>query len=549
MTFLEVPFREKDQAKSLGARWDAVSKRWYVPEALSDKLDDFQKWLPQSNAHAESNDVTSNVTTNVNIDKQSLNLAFEPYSSNENKEQKGAKLSVVLSKVQANLRQGFPGGVWVVAEIANINTRRGHVYLELSETNDSGQAVANCRAMIWQSQANRLLERFNLETGSELAIGQKVLFLAEINFHEQYGFSLVIQDLDPSYTLGELEQKLNKIRKSLIQKGIYQQNKSHYLPLDFFRIAVIAPPQAAGLGDFRADADELQQLGLCEFTYFYSSFQGESVENEMLEAISAVKSLHQTNPFDALVVIRGGGAKLDLNSLNIESIAETLCLIELPVLAGIGHERDNTILDEVAHSRFDTPSKVIGFIKSQIIQQAKNAQTNWTHIEQSSRIQVQNLHYKINKLNHDITQNSLGCVYRWQKRIEPIHYEISRLSESKISRVSNLIDTLHQTINSEVKRKVDLIENEVNQLQQTISQEAKRTLSTQKQQIIQWIAFILSSGPKSQLNRGFSLVKNSNGEPITSAQEAIKQPIIEVEFSDGIIEAEVVKNQKIKQVN
>ncbi|BCN93374.1 exodeoxyribonuclease 7 large subunit [Thiomicrorhabdus immobilis] len=543
MIFLEVPFREKDQAKALGARWDAVSKRWYVPEALNDSLDGFKKWLPSTNP------LDHNVSAD-SIDNSTLSLNFEQTGfaspSNATEEQKGTKLSIVLNKVQTVLRQGFRGGVWVVAEIANINTRRGHVYLELTETNDSGQAIANCRAMIWQSQAGRLLERFSLETGSELAIGQKVLLLAEVSFHEQYGFSLVIQDLDPSYTLGELEQRLNQIRKNLMQKGIYQQNKGHQLPADYFRIAVIAPPQAAGLGDFRADADQLQKFKLCEFTYFYSSFQGDAVEGEMLEAIAAVKSLHQTKPFDALVIIRGGGAKLDLNMLNIESIAETLCLLELPVFSGIGHERDNTILDEVAHSRFDTPSKVIGFIKTQIVQQAKNAQINWTHIEQSSRILVQNLHHKINKLNHEITQNSLGCVYRWQKKVEPIHYEISRLSESKISRVTQDIDAIYHSINAEVKSKVNLVEKEVGRLKETINLEAKRSLSTQKQQIIQWIAFILSSGPKSQLNRGFSIVKDADGKPITTAKQALEQETVELEFSDGMIEAKIEKNQKIK---
>lgn len=538
MTFLEVPFREKDQAKALGARWDAVSKRWYVPEALQDELDSFQKWLPQSPS-----------LLNDNIETPSLSLGLDSVGFIEpdnNEQQKGVKLSVVLSKVQATLRQGFPGGVWIVAEIANINTRRGHVYLELTETNDNGQVIANCRAMIWQSQASRLLQRFATETGSELSIGQKVLILAEVSFHEQYGFSFTIQDLDPSYTLGELEQKLAKIRQNLIKKGVYQLNKSYQLPTDYFRLAVIAPPEAAGLGDFRADADQLQLNKLCEFKYFYSSFQGEKVESEMLAAITAVRSLHQTNPFDALVIIRGGGAKLDLNMLNIESLAETLCSIELPIFSGIGHERDNTILDEIAHTRFDTPSKVIGFIKNQIIQQAQNAQSNWVNIEQSSRIQVQRLEHKINKLNHEITQNSLSCVYRWQKSVEPINFEIRRLSENKINRVLNNIESLYQTISSEVRRNLNLVESEIGKFKETVAQEAKRTVATQKQQIIQSIAFILSSGPKSQLNRGFSIVKDATGKPITTAKQALEHTEIELEFSDGTIQAEVSKNQKVK---
>lgn len=539
MTFLDVPFREKEQAKALGARWDAVSKRWYVPEALSDEIDAFQKWLP-----IKQNAVNGDLTGDLNSYSQTLDLGVLKTVE----EQKGTKLSVVLNNVQAVLRQGFPGGVWVITEIANINTRRGHVYLELTETNDLGQAIANCRGMIWQSQASRLLERFQATTGSELAIGQKVLILAEVNFHEQYGFSFVVQDLDPSYTLGEQEQRLNQIRKNLIKKGIYQQNKNYQLPTDYFRIAVIAPPEAAGLGDFRADADVLQKNHICQFNYFYSSFQGEAVETEMLEALTAVHSLHQTKPFDALVIIRGGGAKLDLNMLNIESIAEALCYAQLPVLSGIGHERDNTILDEVAHSRFDTPSKVIGFIKTQIVHQAKNANLNWVNIEQSSRLKVQGFKHQINEMHNTMTRNSLKIVHGWQQKLEPLSFNIRRLSETKIRQVDYSLDVLNQQIHSQINQQMKLIHHDVEQLKEQVFQGAKRSVASQKQQIIQSISFILSSGPKAQLNRGFSIAKRPDGVPITTAKEALKNQCIELEFADGAIQAEIPKDQTIKEV-
>ncbi|WP_321323330.1 exodeoxyribonuclease VII large subunit [Thiomicrorhabdus sp.] len=546
MTFLDVPFREKDQVKALGARWDAVSKRWYVPEALSEDLDLFQKWLlPQSGHENISNNLSNHATSNER-DLYSHSLDFNTPQESLS-EQKGSKLSVVLRKIQMTLRQGFPGGVWIVAEIANINTRRGHVYLELTETNEQGQAIANCRAMIWQSQANNLLDRFNKVTGSSLAIGQKVLLLAEVNFHEQYGFSFVVQDLDPSYTLGEQEQRLNEIRLSLIKKGFYQENKRFDLPADYFRIAVIAPPEAAGLGDFRADADVLQKNKLCQFNYFYSSFQGEKVEPEMLEAISAVHSMHQTKPFDALVVIRGGGAKLDLNMLNIESVAEALCRAQLPVLSGIGHERDNTILDEVAHSRFDTPSKVIGFIKNQIVDQAKNAHLNWVNIEQSSRLKVQNLRQKMVNLHHSITRDSLNNVHRWQQKLEPISFNIRRLSESKIRQVGHNLDVLYQQIQSKVNQQITVISGEVEQQNKQIHEAARRAVAMQKQQLIQSISFILSSGPKAQLNRGFSMAKGLDNKPIVTAKEALNHDEIELEFSDGSIRAKIPKNQDIKQ--
>ena len=525
MTFLDVPFVEKDQAKSLGARWDAVSKRWYIPDTFDGDLNAFAKWLPAEN--------------------MSPNDLFTQHNEATD-EQKGMSLSEVMNRVQTVLRQGFPGATWVVAEISNINTRRGHIYLELSETNQQGQMVASCRAMIWQSQAGRLLTRFQTETGSELTVGQKVLFLAEVSFHSQYGFSLAIQDLDPSYTLGELEQNLNQIRKNLIKKGIYQQNKQQYLAEDFFRIAVIAPPEAAGLGDFRADADILQKHQLCEFKYFYSSFQGDAVETEMTAAIEAVLSLHQSNPYDALVIIRGGGAKLDLSMLNIESIAEKLCSIELAIMSGIGHERDNTIIDEIAHSRFDTPSKVIGYIRNQIVQQAKAAQNNWQQIEKTSVVSVQRLHNQINILQHGIIQNSQTITSRWQKALEPVIHEISRLSSRQINQVSQKIELTQQQIESTVVKHVAKTAMELDQLKSAVQERSLRTVETQKQQIIQSIAFILSSGPKAQLNRGFAMVKNQQSKPVTTAIKALNEPEIELQFSDGAIKAQIDPSQTIK---
>ena len=460
-------------------------------------------------------------------------------STVENKEAKGKRLSDVLFQVQSVLRNGFAGGVWIIAEVANLNSRRGHVYLELTETNEQGQTLASCRAMIWKSQAESLLARFVTETGSELQPGQKILILAEVSFHNQYGFSLVIQDLDPSYSLGELEQRLNQIRQNLIKKGIYANNKQFVLPTDFFRVAVIAPPEAAGLGDFRADADVLQQLGLCEFKYFYSSFQGNAVETELLSALDAVESLHQAKPYDALVIIRGGGAKLDLNMLNLEPVAEKVCQMPLAVISGIGHERDNTIIDEVANTRHDTPSKVIGFIKNQITHQAKQAQNNWLAIEKSSRIKVEQLHNAIIKLHHQVTQNSQNMTYQWQKKLEPMHHQIQVLSSSKLNKVAQSIESLNQHIQSASMQKVEKNADEIEQLNSSIRENVSRALEFQKQQIIQNISFVLSSGPKVQLNRGFSIVKTLTGEPITNTEKAVAAKHIEVEFADGSVLADI----------
>jgi exodeoxyribonuclease VII large subunit len=544
--FLDVPFREKDEAKALGARWDGVSKKWYIPQELSEQPEPFQRWLTNVNT------INTNQVLNHDLQQTLTQTQHHIYSensplqtgaqdnSNPKKTEKGALLSTVLRKVQQALRQSFPGATWVVAEIANLNNSRGHLYLELTENNEQGQSIASCRAMIWQSQAQRLLQRFETETGSPFTIGQKVLLLTEISFHEKYGFSMVVQDIDPSYTLGELELNLSNIRKQLITDGIYQQNKQFTLPSDFFRVAVIAPPKAAGLGDFRADADNLQAAGLCDFKYFYSAFQGGSVENEMLSAIEAIHALHHSQAFDALVIIRGGGAKLDLNMLNLYSVAKQLCMAQLPVLTGIGHERDSTILDEISNHRFDTPSKVIAFIRHEIFQRAQQAKSDWQKIEHSSRLMVQYLEQDLSQLNQEITHNSQGAIYRWKQAMEPLQFQIQRLSENRIQSALVSINELRQTIDVQLKSSLKMIKANLDLYQYTTEKESKRVLETKHQQIIQWIALVLSSGPKTQLNRGFNIAKNAiTGKPVTTANQALKTKSIQLEFVDGKVLAEI----------
>ena len=605
MIELEVPFAEKDAAKALGARWNPQIKKWYIPDQLEDEKVQFAKWLPEplNNTVAEQLGNTSPTPQSPDLFQPNTELA----QNTDLVEEKGVSLSQLMRQVQTVLRGGFPGAIWVKAEIASLSERRGHLYLELVETNEAGQELAKTRAHIWKSLAPSLLTRFEQETGSALAVGQKVLLLAEVRFHEKFSFSLDIQDIDTAFTLGALEARLNQIRKQLIAEKLYENNKRFAMPEDFFRVAVIAPPQAAGLGDFRVDADLLQKLGLCEFHYFYSTFQGEQavVEGEMQAAFQAYQSLHVSNPFDALVIIRGGGAKLDLNPLNSYDIARHIALAELPVLTGIGHERDSTILDEVAAVRFDTPSKVVAAIRQTIFAKAQQAKLHWIQIERSAQQKVQAQEAQLEQLEQRIFQQSQMQLQRWKSRIEPLklniqhasqqcsqttHHQIEQhqqliqqVARSSLQSQRHQVEQLNQQIQQQAQSKAQALKHQIEQWQQfveqkarqqvaqtkhqmeqqwtgienrvrsslqmhkkglehaqnTIEQQASKQLQQQKQSIKQLISFILSSGPKQQLERGFALVKTSAGEPIKNKQQALKNRQVTLEFSDGAVTAEI----------
>lgn len=520
MILLEVPFAEKEQAKALGARWNPAEKKWYIPDELEANQTQFAQWMAQE-------------TT----------LKDTPSATDEQADaDKGISLSQLMKNIQSVLRTQFSGAVWVKAEIANINERRGHLYFELTETNAQGQPIASCRAMIWQRQAQHLLSQFKQATGSDLNTGQKILLLGEVTFHEKFGFSLVIQDIDPAFTLGELEANLNQIRQQLVKEKIYDLNTQLPKPIDFFTVAVIAPPAAAGLGDFRADADNLQKLGLCEFRYFYSAFQGEQVENEMLSAFEAFSAMHRAHPFDALVLIRGGGAKLDLNPLNNYQIAKQICEANLPVLTGLGHERDNTILDEVANIRFDTPSKVIAGIRHTIFSRAQTAHNHWQQIEKLSQLYIQQQQHALVQLEQLIQQKATQSLHLWREKCLPLHYAIQQKSQQRVSTDKRLIEQQMQSILSSVERNLAIKKQVMTQQLSIVQTRPRQILAQAKLQLQQSYRFIFSSGPQSQLNRGFVMTRNETGEMIKTAKQAAQQNTLTLEFCDGQVKTKIIKN-------
>lgn len=190
----------------------------------------------------------------------------------------------------------------------------------------------------------------------------KVMLKVCATLHPQYGFQLQVYGIDPNYTLGEMHAKVEQILARLKEEGIHDRQKTLAAPAGFWRIAVVSPDQAAGLGDFRRKADLLERHGLVSFHYYTATFQGEKAPESIKQAILQLYEAHGQAHYDVVCLIRGGGAKADMAWLNHYGLAKLICRLPIPVFTGIGHERDETVLDLVAHTRFDTPSKVIGSI-------------------------------------------------------------------------------------------------------------------------------------------------------------------------------------------
>lgn len=261
----------------------------------------------------------------------------------------------VLSK---NLEPSY----WVVAEIGEMrHNPKGHCYLELVEK-EGNQIKAKTRATIWSYTYRNLGAWFEGITGQSLKPGMNILFNATIQFHEVYGFSLNIKDIDAQYTLGERAKRRQEIIQQLMDDGVFDMNKELNLPTVPQRIAVISSETAAGYGDF------INQLTGNEYGYnfdvelFHSTMQGDKAEASMINSMLQVYD--RIEEFDLLLVIRGGGASLDLDCFDSYNLGSYIAQFPLPVITGIGHERDETIADLVAHTKLKTPTAVSEFILS-----------------------------------------------------------------------------------------------------------------------------------------------------------------------------------------
>ncbi len=264
--------------------------------------------------------------------------------------------------IKSAISRSFPDTCWVTAEIADSKcNQKGHCYLELVEKEDE-KTIAQMKATIWAYEYRRLSHKFEKTTNESLKPGMKVLLLASVTFHEVYGLSLTIRDIDPSYTLGEMARKKKEVIERLKKEGVIDMNKKLSLPPVPQRIAVISSPTAAGYGDFFNQLDKNLYGYSFVHVLFPALMQGHDAEGSIIASLDEVKK--KSRHFDVVAIVRGGGSAVDLNCFDSYPIASQIARFPLPVITGIGHERDDTVVDIVAHTKLKTPTAVAEFLIS-----------------------------------------------------------------------------------------------------------------------------------------------------------------------------------------
>ena len=487
----------------------------------------------------------------------------------------GITLTDLLDRVNATIKRGMPESYWVHADILKAD-KRNYWSLELSGA-DAGGKKSKVRAMIWGTNV-KIVSKFEKATGSTLKSGLRILFQCTVQFHPEYGISLAITDIDPRFTMGDMEAKLQAIRNRLAVLKETNVNKNLKNPNEFCRIAVIAPNEAAGLGDFKSKADRLGAHSLCQFDYFTALFQGDRAEETIIGAMHEIITRHKSGTFyDALVIIRGGGDKAGLYQLNEIRLARGVCRSPIPVFVGIGHERDTTILDEVANQRFPTPSLVITHIERTIIQNANSARTNMLLLQKATKSILENArnnasdlnnsishhaHQKlaiskqsiekahqsvrhnasisVQKAKHDVLQlkqasdkSAIQSVGQARRYVEHELEAIKRHAPGVLGKAKDIAGIQHQNLKVSAHQLITRARAETESSHANMMIAAKNATKQAKNDVARLIEQIVLRDPKEILTRGFALVKNEHGEIVTNLSKIEEKQTITIQFNDG----------------
>ena len=572
-TYLTVSFKDKDVAKALGAKWDAAQRSWYVPEGR--ELAPFSAWLPAGLGQVS----TSTELSSIQTGSTGLSVA----------KQRGVSLSQLLAGVSQAVAQAYKAGVWTMVEVVELRANGGHIFLGVSERDAHGSVLAKTNAVIWQSTANTILPEFERATGAQLAPGIKLLVRARPVFKPQHGFTLELDAIDSEYTLGDLEARKREIRERLQAEGVFAANKQLPAPWDFNVVLVVAPEGGAGLGDFQAEANRLEQFGICRFTYIFSRFQGEGAAKEVCDALQsalAAWAVATTDQPDAVVIIRGGGAVNDMAWLNDYDLARFICDLPIPVMTGIGHERDTTVLDEVANIKFDTPSKVIAGIEQAIVRRTAEAKANFQQVSNLAARVVQSVRARTGTLEMTVRTEALRHLAQGKQstggllsgiRLDAMQAVRSAAEQSR--ETLQMVKTEAMMQLTDAKREVPSFWSQITLgarhavrtasaggdaliggvleragrdavhakqaaedalgLVSTSARLLVREAATRSEALMREIA---GQGPEKTLNRGFAIVRNQVGVPVTRAMQAKDGAEIEIQFHDGRVTATTGKH-------
>ena len=393
--------------------------------------------------------------------------------------------------VREAIESEMPNEYWVEAELSECRENRGHCYMELIQKDElSATPVAKASAKCWASKWLMVKPYFERITGQRLVAGMKVLLKVYAQFHEAYGFSWIVNDIDPTYTLGDMARKRQEIINQLKAEGVFDLQKELSLPLFCQRIAVISSETAAGYGDFCNQLAD-NPYGFKFQTQLYpATMQGEGIERSIIEALNSINAV--CDDYDAVVIIRGGGATSDMAGFDTLALAENVANFPIPIITGIGHDRDESILDMVSHTRVKTPTAAAAFL----IDHLKTVSDQLTTLSEA----------------------------------------IPRLFSVVRTRQEARLDNLYQRILMRVQQRAVTSQADIRNLEQGLLTALQRRLTSEHHRLEMLEEKVRSLDPALLLKRGYSMTL-FNGKAVRDPQTLRQGDEIETRLEKGTIKS------------
>ena len=408
---------------------------------------------------------------------------------------------------------------WVTAELSEARQSAGHCYMELIQKDEEQNTpIARASAKCWRSTWSRLLPKFLDTAGTAPRQGMQVMLRVYPQFHEAYGFSWIVTDIDPTYTLGDMARRRQQIVSQLKEEGVFDLNRQLPLPLFCQRIAVISSQTAAGWGDFRRQLIGNAYRLRFRMELFPAVMQGESVEESVIQALNAVNE--RIDDFDCVVIIRGGGAASDLSGFDSLLLAENIANFPLPVITGIGHERDETVADMVAHTKVKTPTAAAALLIDNLRGVSDRLLNAERQIRDCVARRLQTERQTIDRLRKIIPTLFQLATERQRKRLDRLSLTLSAAARTMIERQRNRLAMTAGRLPSAALRLAD---------------EKRHRLSMLAQR-----AEMLD--PQLLLARGYSMT-TLNGRIVTSADELRPGDVIETRLRQGKVRSRVINEE------
>ncbi|MHA7128845.1 exodeoxyribonuclease VII large subunit [Algoriphagus namhaensis] len=379
-------------------------------------------------------------------------------------------ISELNQLIKSTLDMGLDPTYWVVGEMTDFRVAaQGHAYFELVEKSGN-QVQAKIRANLWAFTYREVAYRFESVTGTQLKSGMKVLAQVSVAFHPLYGLSANVKDIDPSFSLGERARIRQETIAKLTEEGLLRLNASAPLPPVLQKIGIISSPTAAGYGDFVQQLDQNFSGFKIYHKLFPAAMQGNEAAQSIISALRRAMNEAKKLQLDAIVIIRGGGAQLDLDCFDEYMLAKEIALTRLPILTGIGHERDETIADLVANTRLKTPTAVAEFILSSFRAYVEQLRVAMTQVERITRSQLQLENSRIDQIHSAIKSRVLNSLFMASEKVKNIKAGVKSSAKNSLQLEKVRLDTLQRDLKKASVRSHALASKHLEQLEKNISQ-------------------------------------------------------------------------------